>query len=143
MSREPIERYLMRILDEVATRATCPRRKVAALIVDERNRILGTGYNGVPGSMPHCIDTPCPGAADKTGDTSNCYAVHAETNALLNCHDLNRAVAMYCTTQPCFICAKMIANTPIKKVYYQHAYADGRAFVVFGHAGIQLIQGPF
>jgi dCMP deaminase len=142
-SREPIERYYMRILNEVATRATCPRRKVAAIIVDERNRILSTGYNGVPQGMPHCTDTPCPGVEDISGDSSRCYAVHAEANALLNCLDLTRASAIYCTTLPCFECSKLIANTPIRKVYYQQDYSDHRCFVVFGHRKIEIIQGPF
>jgi dCMP deaminase len=126
--REPIEAYYIKMLEQIATRATCPRRQVAAIITDNRNRILGTGYNGPPRGLPHCIDTPCPGAHDEPGNTSSCFAVHAEANAIINCSELFRAEIVYCTNLPCFECAKLIANTNIKKVFYRHDYADKRAF---------------
>jgi dCMP deaminase len=138
--RQMIQQYLMTMTQTVATRTTCPRRRVGAIIVDDRNIILGTGYNGVPREMDHCIDTPCPGARDEAGNTNNCYAVHAEQNAIINCHNISRAVAMYCTALPCFVCIKMIANTPIKEVYFMEQYPDDRTYVMATQADIRLTQ---
>lgn len=112
----------------VATRGTCRRRRVAAIITDLAGHILSTGYNGAPSGMPHCIDHPCPGAEDKPGDTSKCLAVHAEQNALLQCHDMFRAGTMYCTTFPCLMCARMILNTPIERLVIGEMYSDPAGF---------------
>ena len=65
--------------------------KVGAIITDKENHVLSTGFNGPPGGFDHCTSNPCAGANDKAGDTSNCMALHAEVNAVLQCLDLSRA----------------------------------------------------
>ena len=122
--REPIEEYFLKIVKLAATRSTCPRRQVAAIITDDRNIVIGMGFNGVPRGYPHCDETPCMGRNDVSGNTSRCVAIHAEQNALLNCHDLDRAKKMFCTTFPCFSCMKLIANTKIREMYYLEDYPD-------------------
>lgn len=123
--------YFLEMLDLVASRSTCIRRNVGAIITDEEGHVLSTGYNGVPSGFSHCIDHPCTGALDEPGNTSNCLAVHAEQNALLQCQDLRNAHTIYCSCVPCFVCAKMIANTNIEVVICKMDYADKR--------GIQLL----
>lgn len=127
------------MLDLVAARSTCIRRAVGAIITDEDGHVLSTGYNGVPRDFDHCISVPCIGAGDRPGDNTNCMAVHAEQNALLQCSDISSAHTMYCSCVPCFICAKMIANTNIKRIVAKETYSDTRGFDVLMDAGI-LIQ---
>lgn len=123
------------MLKLVAARSTCIRRKVGAIITDRDGHVLSTGYNGVPKNFDHCIDVPCLGAGSKPGDTSLCMAVHAEQNALLQCADLSRAYAMYCSCTPCFICSKMIANTEIQTVLCVEEYADKTGLTVLLEKG--------
>jgi len=124
------------MLKLVAARSTCIRRKVGAIIVDRDGHVLSTGYNGVPSNFDHCIDVPCAGAIDAPGNTSNCMAVHAEQNALLQCSNLSNAHAMYVSCVPCFVCAKMIANTKISYILTIEQYADSRGRDVLSEAGI-------
>jgi len=84
------DQYFLEMLELVAARSTCCRRSVGAILVDERNRILATGYNGTPQNFGHCTkESPCPGGSDSAGDTSRCLAVHAEVNAILQCHRMD------------------------------------------------------
>lgn len=128
--------YFLQIVPLVATRSTCSRRAVGCIITDIEGHVLSMGYNGVPKDFVHCIDHPCPGASDGSGDNSNCIAVHAEQNALLQCSNLNRAYYLYVSCTPCFICAKMIANTNIKQIIVLEPYADGRGVDILKKAGI-------
>jgi len=127
--------YFLKMLDLVAARSTCIRRAVGAIITDRDGHILSTGYNGVPRDFDHCLDLPCQGATDAPGNTSNCMAVHAETNAILQCSSLSRASIMYCSCVPCFVCAKMLSNTEIKTLICLEEYADKRGLEVLLKAG--------
>lgn len=136
MERLSKEKYYLEMLNLVAARSTCLRRAVGCIITDEDGHILSTGYNGVPSNFEHCIDVACPGAVDLPGNNSNCMAVHAEQNAIMQCGDLNRARVMYCSCVPCFICAKMIANTKITYITVLEKYADQRGLHILLQAGI-------
>jgi len=114
------------------------RRKVGAIIVDEKYHILSTGYNGVPSGFKHCIDEPCIGAKDPTGNSERCMAVHAEVNAMLQCSRINDARTLYVSCTPCIGCAKMICNTPIKRIIASSAYADNALYILH-LAEIELI----
>ena len=50
--------YFLDIAFQVANRSTCLRRAVGAVIVKDK-RIKGTGYNGSPAGLPHCLDDGC------------------------------------------------------------------------------------
>jgi len=126
MPRLSHDEYYLQMLDLVAARSTCPRRAVGAIIVDSRNRVLSTGYNGPPRGRGHCIDSPCPGRDDAAGDSDRCEAVHSEINALLQCGDIERASTIYVSCSPCFACAKAIANTNIRRVVCRELYRDMR-----------------
>lgn len=127
--------YYLAMLKLVASRSTCIRRAVGAIIIDKDGHVLSTGYNGVPINFDHCTDNPCLGASDVPGDTSNCMAVHAEQNALLQCNDISRAHTIFCSCVPCFICAKMIANTEIVAVICETDYADKRGLKILHEKG--------
>ena len=131
--------YFLKMLDLVAARSTCVRRAVGAIITDRDGHILSTGYNGVPRDFDHCLDLPCQGATDAPGNTSNCMAVHAETNAILQCSSLSRASIMYCSCVPCKTCALMICNTEIETIFAKERYADTRGLDILLDRGITII----
>lgn len=139
MRRPSNDEYYLKLLKGVASRSTCGRRKVAAILVDENHRVLAMGFNGVPKGFPHCIDHPCDGVNDPSGDTSRCLAVHAEINALLTCADLSRAHTLYCSCSPCKSCSLAIAQTNIVKVLCLERYADN-SMSILDTAGITLRQ---
>lgn len=137
--RPKLDSYFVKMLELVATRSTCPRRTVGAVITDKKGVVLATGYNGVPRGIPHCNEgSPCEGHKDPPGDTRRCMAVHAEQNALLQCADLERAHTIYVSAFPCYTCAKMIANTGIRRVVYLEDYTDSQGIVLFLHLGIEV-----
>ena len=121
--------FMQSVLADARIFGTCLKRQYACLLVDERNHIVGHGYNGVPSGMTHCEDGGCPRAQEDSPSGSvydNCYAIHAEQNALLHSNYDAHPVKLYVNGPPCFTCAKLIANTTIKTVFYipDDAYAD-------------------
>jgi dCMP deaminase len=140
MTRLAADDYFMGIARLVAQRATCPRRQVGIVLVDEQKRILATGYNGPPRGLPHCIETPCAGRFDESGNSDRCEAIHAEINAVIQCHRLDLAHTLYATTMPCYACAKANANTPVTRVVYAESYADQRGVILLDRAGIRVEQ---
>lgn len=141
-SRLSIDEYYLKMLELVAARSTCVRRAVGAIIVDKENHVLSTGYNGVPKGFSHCIDKPCAGASDNPGDSSNCMAVHAEQNAILQCNSLSRAYTIYCSCLPCFVCSKLLSNTRIHVIVCKENYADKRGLkVLLDSHKIVIIEG--
>lgn len=138
------ETYFMDIAILVAKRSTCLRRAVGAIIVKDK-RILTTGYNGAPTGIKHCIETGC--LREKLNVASGerhelCRGIHAEQNAIIQAafHGVSiKDAELFCTNQPCSICAKMIINAGIKKIYYGEGYADSMATEMFNEAGVEMI----
>ena len=139
MPRLTRDQYFLDMLALVASRSTCARRSVGAIIIDAKGHVLSMGYNGVPSGTRHCIDHPCAGVQDAPGLTDRCLAVHAEQNALLQCHRLDLAHTLYCTCSPCFTCAKLILNTPISRVVYTTQYADQRGADLLVDRGLEVV----
>ena len=111
--RPKIPVYFLRLAELVATRATCARRAVGCVLTDAGNRVLATGYNGVPAGEPHCVgETPCPGAGEPSGTgLDRCEAIHAEQNALLQLRRGSDEVrACFSTTFPCAHCLKLLLH---------------------------------
>lgn len=135
--------YFMSIADLVATRSTCIRRKVGAVLVKDR-RILCSGYNGAPSKIAHCIETGCLREKMKIPSGENhelCRGVHAEQNAIIQaaCHGISvKGSTLYCTDHPCSICAKMIINAGIVSVYFRNQYNAPISSEMLEQAGITL-----
>lgn len=137
------DEYFMMLAHEVATRTTCMRRAVGALIVKDR-RILATGYNGVPTGLRHCDATGC--LREQLGVPSGqrheiCRGLHAEQNALLQAarYGINiEGASIYITTQPCVVCAKMLINAGIGEIIYQNPYPDKLAMELLEESGIKM-----
>ncbi len=138
------EEYFMTIAGQVATRSTCLRRRVGAVLVKDK-RILATGYNGAPRNLRHCNETGC--LREQRNIPSGqmheiCRALHAEQNALLQAAAYGvqiEGAAMFCTTQPCTLCAKMLINAGVTKIYASEKYPDDMATQLLAEAGVELI----
>ena len=122
----------------VAERSTCRRRKVGCVLVDSNNHVVATGYNGVPTHFPHCLDEPCEGATAPSGESlEKCLAVHAEQNALLQLRS-NDILTAYLTVTPCITCAKMLANSSVKRIVANREYLQSLAVDVLDKAKIRV-----
>ncbi len=139
------EEYFMDITKLVSTRSTCLRRSVGAIIVKDRH-ILSTGYNGPPKGVPHCDELGgC--LRDKMSIPSGerheiSRAVHAEQNAIIQAAKMGiniEGADMYVTNHPCFICAKMIINAGIKRIYVLEDYPDEFAKEILKQANVEVI----
>lgn len=145
MIRPTWDQYFIDITHLVATRSTCLRRQVGALLVKERN-ILATGYNGTPSGIRHCAETGCLREKLKvpSGERHElCRGLHAEQNAIIQAarHGVNiSGSTLYCTTMPCIICTKMLINAGILRIVYEEGYADELAGEMVVEAGIELLQ---
>lgn len=133
--------YFLGIAKLVSERSTCLRRRVGALIVKNR-RILTTGYNGTPSGITHCEIEGCLREKMKvpSGERHElCRGLHAEQNAIIQAAlygvDIHGGT-LYCTNQPCSICAKMLINAGIKEIIMKSGYPDKMAKRFFDEAGI-------
>ena len=128
----------MEIARTVATRATCPRASVGAVLVRE-HRILTTGYNGSPRGVAHCTEVGC------TLVNDHCMrATHAEANAVVQgaLHGVNLSGSTaYCTHQPCVNCSKLLISAGVQKIVYDTAYPDPIAQELLAEAGVAVV--PF
>ena len=130
------EKYFMNIATEVATRSTCDRKHVGAVIIREKT-ILSTGYNGSIKSLAHCDEV-----GHEMVDGHCMRTTHAEANAIVqaakNGVEINKS-EIYVTASPCYNCFKLIANAGIKTIYYAELYRDDRIIEYSKEAGIKLI----
>ncbi len=139
--------YFMEIARVVRKRSTCLRRHVGAVIVKDR-RILATGYNGAPTGIAHCAETGC--LREQLGVPSGerhelCRGIHAEQNAIVQAAYLGVSIAgstLYCTNQPCILCAKMIINAGVRRVVIEEGYPDEAAARMLSEAGILTERMP-
>jgi dCMP deaminase len=139
------EEYFMEITRMVATRSTCLRREVGAIIVKDK-RILATGYNGAPKGLVHCSEIGCMREKNKIppGERHElCRGLHAEQNAIIQAayHGISiKDSTIFCTNLPCVICSKMIINAGISKIVYHEGYADQLASELLAESGIELVK---
>lgn len=133
----------MKIAEDVATRSTCMRRQVGAVIVKDK-RILTTGYNGAPTGITHCNENNCLRIIHNvpSGERHElCRGLHAEQNAIIQaaCYGISvRDARIYVTHKPCSICTKMLINSGIKDFIYRNAYPDPLADEMVQEAGIKI-----
>jgi len=144
IERPSWDEYFLSIAKLVATRSTCLRRQVGAVIVKGK-QVLATGYNGAPSGIEHCDKIGC--LREKLGIPSGerhelCRALHAEQNAFLQAAKHGASLegsTLYITTQPCSICAKMIINVGIKKIIIEGDYPDELALEFLKEAGVEMV----
>lgn len=146
-SRPDWDSYFLTIAAVVATRSTCLRRHVGAVLVRER-QILSTGYNGAPRRTPHCDEVGClrESLAIPSGERHEiCRGSHAEINAIAQAAAVGVATAgatLYCTHEPCVFCTKALINAAVEKIVYIHPYPDELARRLRAEAAIAVLQLP-
>ncbi|MEA1985026.1 MAG: cytidine/deoxycytidylate deaminase family protein [Euryarchaeota archaeon] len=147
VERPSIDNYFLEIASVIAKRSTCLRNQVGAVIVRDK-RILTTGYNGAPSNMEHCLDIGCIRQKNNIASGTHhekCRAVHAEQNAIIQAalHGVSiEGATLYCTHQPCILCAKMMINSKIERVVYSIPYPDTDALEFFADAGVVIENIP-
>jgi dCMP deaminase len=144
-NRPDWDTYFLDIIEVVSRRSTCRRRSVGAGLVRDR-RILATGYNGAPSKLKHCLDIGClrEQLHVPSGERHElCRGLHAEQNVIIQAalHGvITKGSTLYCTNQPCVICAKMIINAGIVRIVIRDDYSDLLAAEMLKEAGISVIQ---
>jgi dCMP deaminase len=137
MDRISWDRYFMNLAVQAATRSTCPRKQVGAVIVRDK-AVLATGYNGSLRGLPHCTDVGC------LMENGHCVrTVHAEANAILQAARHGAGIEhadIYVTASPCWDCFKLIANAGIHRVFYGEFYRDERITEFARDAGLELVD---
>ena len=139
------DEYFMSIAHLVASRSTCLRRQVGAILVKDK-RMLVSGYNGVPKGIRHCREVGC--LREKMGIPSGerheiCRGLHAEQNAIIQGAVFGvhiEGAILYATHQPCILCAKMLINAGIKTIVYSGGYPDELSLNMLKEAGVTLRQ---
>lgn len=140
------DKRFMEMAGFVATWSSCyqPNRQIGAVIAKDK-RIVTTGYNGAGAGIKSCKERgEC--LRRKLNIASGtraelCYAIHAEQNAIIQAAKLGVSIdgaTLYCTHQPCVICAKMIINSGIKRVVYREGYPDDFSLEMFKQADVVL-----
>ena len=133
------DEYFMAIASQVATRSTCDRKHVGAVIVRDR-MILTTGYNGSIRGLPHCDDV------GHLMEEGHCVrTTHAEANALVQAARNGVGVegaGIYVTASPCFGCFKLIANAGLSRIVFGEFYRDERIFDFSRQLGLELVHLP-
>jgi dCMP deaminase len=135
MHRATWDEYFMSIAKQVATRATCDRKYVGAVLVRDRF-ILATGYNGSLQGAAHCSEV------GHLMEDGHCVrTIHAEANALVQAARNGiriEGASIYVTASPCFTCFKLCANAGVKRIVYGEFYRDQRIFDFASELGIEL-----
>jgi dCMP deaminase len=136
-ARPSWDQYFMSIAEVVATRSTCSRKSVGAVIVRDRT-ILATGYNGSARGLPHCDET---NHGMVEGDKHCQAVVHAEINAIAQAarHGIKLdGATVYVTASPCWSCFKTLVNAGVKEIFYREFYKDERIIKAAKTLGIGL-----
>lgn len=142
LDRPSWDEYFMNITNVVATRSTCLRRRIGAVIVKDQ-RLLATGYNGAPGGLVHCGEIGCVRAVNQvpSGERQElCRGLHAEQSAVVQAARYGVSIhgaTIYSTHQPCSACTKILLNAGIKRIVYQYSYPDKLAEQLIAEAGIE------
>ncbi|MDO5563100.1 MAG: cytidine/deoxycytidylate deaminase family protein [Synergistaceae bacterium] len=137
--------YFLLIAKVVATRSTCLRRKVGAVLVRDK-QILSTGYNGAPKNVSHCDEVGC--LREKMGIPSGerhefCRGSHAEINAIAQAAAAGVATQgcwVYCTHEPCVYCTKALINAGCERIAYIYPYPDDLARSIIKESGVEIIR---
>lgn len=142
------DEWAMELASLTAKRATCLRRQVGCVLLNQRGHVLATGYNGVAAGQPHCnqydhfhpvgFPDACIGAHAPSGtNLDGCQAIHAEQNALLQCRDVYIIHTAYVTASPCLTCCKLLLNTSCERICYIEEYPQPAARELWVAAGRQ------
>jgi dCMP deaminase len=118
-------------------------RRVAAGIVNADGRVIATAYNT---HMPNEYETYIfgdPALNRDAGEKGKSCVIHAEQAAIIDCARLGFALLgakIYVTTFPCEMCAREIAHSGIREVYFAEGYSSLNAQEVLRSRGVRIVQ---
>ena len=150
--RPSIDETLMTIAHAWEARSTCRRNHVGA-VISKDGRHIGSGYNGAPSGMPHCVhrDTvlhPATALAPSNillptapYDRGCKEAIHAEANALAYCarHGVSvEGATIYTTLSPCYPCSQLVIAAGLARVVYTRSYRDPAGVDLLRRAGLTV-----
>jgi dCMP deaminase len=128
-TRIPLEEVYMRMAEELAKRSTCARNQVGSVITTgDLTQVLGIGYNGNARGLPNRCDS---------SEAGRCGCLHSEANALIKAGAHVEGKLMFVTSSPCVMCAKMIVNSNVRRVYYRVPYRDPAGVDVLRQGGVE------
>jgi deoxycytidylate deaminase len=142
VARPKWKSYFIQLATLYSKRSNCMKRSVGC-IIEKSNRVIAAGYNGTPQGMLNCLEGGCPrcNSCEIRGGEKleECFCIHAEENALLECGRNAAGATLYCTSCPCIGCVKKIVQCGIVKVVFSEAYhMDSLAYEFLTKAGISL-----
>lgn len=131
------DEYFMNIAKVIASRSTCDRKFIGAVIVRDKT-ILSTGYNGSIRKLEHCSEV------GHMMEGGHCVAtIHAESNAIIQAAKNGVRIdgsTIYTTASPCWHCFKLIANSGIRRICFGEFYRDERIFEIAKRLEIELVK---
>lgn len=148
---EKFDKWDKRFIDMaqlVSTWSSCfqTNRQVGAVIVKNK-RVITTGYNGAASGIKSCKERGSCLRRELNIPSGTrheiCYATHAEQNAIIQAAKLGVCIdgaTLYCTHQPCVICAKMIINSGIKRIVYKDGYPDEFSMQLLRESGVEIVK---
>lgn len=117
------DEYFIKMARLASLRGACVRRQTGCILTNSLNHVIATGYNGRARGVDNCFEKPCIGSGMDSGTgLESCEAIHAEANALLQCHNVEEIKVAYCTTSPCIHCVKLLMNTGCERIVFQDQY---------------------
>jgi dCMP deaminase len=134
------QRFL-RLAIEVSSWSKDPKGGVGAVLVDQRKRVIGLGFNGFPDRIADREELLTDQAAKLP------RMIHAEMNAVLNATRSVQGAAMFTTLTPCAECAKLIIQAGVEAIYrlphpeHRHkSWTDSFATAdrIFAEAGVRV-----
>ena len=126
--------------ETLALRTTCVRRGVGCVVTNARGHILSTGYNGTAAGLPHCNEGNCCQGHDLPPGQDHCEAIHAEMNAVLQCHDVYAIDTVYVTLSPCIRCTKALLNTSARRIVYRDNHLGPNGKELWERAGREWLS---
>ena len=143
--RPSFDEVYMEVVDSIARRSTCLRKKVGAVITIDRS-ILSHGYNGVPCGLDHCCDSGlC--LKDVAGTEEYKACIHAEQNAICQCAKRGLALegaTVYVNADVCITCAKLMVASGIARCVVKRDHkgtSDGIELLI--KSGVEVAEWPF
>ena len=145
-NRPDWNQYFMNVAKVVVSRSVCLRHKIGTVIVNDDHQILSTGYNGPPRGVKHCKDRIGGCIRDRDDIPSGemqeyCYGLHSEANAIAQAAREGirlKDATLYCTYKPCSLCARLIVNVGITKIYYVEDYPDELTFRILEEGRVNI-----
>ena len=143
-ARPSFDEVYMEVVDTIARRSTCLRKRVGAVITID-HRILSHGYNGVPSGREHCCDTgTCLKELNRSEEYKVC--VHAEQNAICQCAKRGLAVGgatLYVNADVCITCAKLMVSSGIVRCIVRRDHKGGSDGIrLLEESGVEIVEWP-